>query len=313
MDASTGKRLVRPVRHGHVGSREIPAVSLRFRAFGATLPGVTDVQHQWPGGPEASDVSFEEGGGGEVVPSIDVVKLTKSFNGREVLKGIDLTCPKGSVTVILGGSGSGKTVLMKHLIGLFKPDSGEVRVDGEDIVPLYGPALGLVRRKFGMVFQNAALFDSMTVGENVSFPLREHTTLGDDEIKAKVAEKLALVGLPGIEDRFPNDLSGGMRKRVGLARAVILDPQIVLYDEPTTGLDPITTDDVDEMILDAKKSLGVTSIVISHDIGSAFKIADRIAFLYQGVIVAYGPPADVRKSPHPRVKEFLRTWFEKGS
>jgi phospholipid/cholesterol/gamma-HCH transport system ATP-binding protein len=153
----------------------------------------------------------------------------------------------------------------------------------------------------------------MTVGDNVAFPLREHTKLKPEEIAAKVAEKLELVGLKGSEPRFPNELSGGMRKRVGLARAVILEPQIVLYDEPTTGLDPITTDNVDEMILDAKRALGVTSIVISHDIGSAFKVADQIAFLYEGVIVAVGTPAEVRKSDHHRVREFLRTWFEKGS
>ncbi len=247
-----------------------------------------------------------------LAPSIEIRGLRKAFGGREVLKGIDLVVPRGTTTVILGGSGSGKSVLMKHMIGLLKPDAGEVRIDGEDIVPLAGRHLDRVRRKFGMVFQNAALFDSMTVGENVAFPLGEHTKLGPKEVAEKVAEKLTLVGLAGIEARLPNELSGGMRKRVGLARAVVLDPQIVLYDEPTTGLDPITTDNVDEMILDAKGALGVTSVVISHDIGSAFKIADQIAFLYEGVIVACGRPKDVRQSDHPRVREFLRTWFEKG-
>jgi phospholipid/cholesterol/gamma-HCH transport system ATP-binding protein len=251
--------------------------------------------------------------GGPARPAIDIVALRKGFGGREVLKGIDLTVPKGTTTVILGGSGSGKSVLMKHMIGLLKPDSGEVRIDGEDIARASGRELDRVRRKFGMVFQNSALFDSMTVGENVAFPLREHLRLPEDEIARRVAEKLALVGLPGVEPRLPNELSGGMRKRVGLARAVILDPEIVLYDEPTTGLDPITTDNVDDMILDAKRALGVTSVVISHDIGSAFKIADQLAFLYEGVIVACGPPGQVRTSEHPRVREFLRTWFEKGS
>lgn len=244
--------------------------------------------------------------------AIEIVGVRKSFSGRAVLKGIDLAVPRGTTTVILGGSGSGKSVLMKHMIGLLKPDGGEVRVDGEDIVPLRGAELDRVRRKFGMVFQNAALFDSMSVGDNVAFPLREHTRLPDDEVARRVADKLDLVGLPGIEARFPNELSGGMRKRVGLARAVILDPEIVLYDEPTTGLDPITTDNVDEMILEAKRKLGVSSVVISHDIGSAFKIADQICFLYEGTIVAAGAPNDVRRSDHPRVRDFLRTWFEKG-
>lgn len=245
-------------------------------------------------------------------PAIEIVDLHRSFAGRPVLRGINLAVPRGTTTVILGGSGSGKSVLMKHIIGLLKPDSGEVRIDGQNIVPLQGRPLGEVRRKFGMVFQNAALFDSMTVGDNVAFPLREHTRLPPDEVARRVAEKLDLVGLKGIEKRFPAELSGGMRKRVGLARAVILDPQIVLYDEPTTGLDPITTDSVDEMILDAKRALGVTSVVISHDIGSAFKVADQIAFLADGAIVAHGTPRDMRECEHPRVREFLRTWFEKG-
>jgi phospholipid/cholesterol/gamma-HCH transport system ATP-binding protein len=246
------------------------------------------------------------------VPAIEIRDLWKSFGGRPVLQGIDLRVPPGTTTVILGGSGSGKTVLMKHVIGLLKPDRGEVLVDGADIVPLRGRDLDLVRRKFGMVFQGAALFDSMNVGDNVAFPLREHSRLGSEAIARIVAEKLALVGLSGIEARRPNELSGGMRKRVGLARAVVLEPQIVLYDEPTTGLDPITTDNVDEMILDAKRQLGITSVVISHDIGSAFKIADQLAFLFEGRIVACGSPGDIRRSDHPALREFLRTWFEKG-
>jgi phospholipid/cholesterol/gamma-HCH transport system ATP-binding protein len=246
-------------------------------------------------------------------PMIQVVDLEKAFGDNKVLTGINLSIPEGSTCVILGGSGSGKTVLMKHMIGLLKPDHGRVIVDGEDIVP-YGPEdLERVRRKFGMVFQAAALFDSMTVYENVSFPLREHRKkLKEEEMREIVRAKLAIVGLKGVEERFPADLSGGMRKRVGLARAIILDPKIVLYDEPTTGLDPITTDYVDEMILDAKKMLGVTSVVISHDIASAFKVADNIAFLYQGLIVAQGAPAMLRHSEHPAVKLFLSTWFGKN-
>jgi phospholipid/cholesterol/gamma-HCH transport system ATP-binding protein len=246
-------------------------------------------------------------------PMIQIVDLHKSFGDHKVLSGINLEVPPGSTLVILGGSGSGKTVLMKHMIGLLKPDSGKVIIDGEDIVPFGPEALERVRRKFGMVFQAAALFDSMNVYENVSFPLREHRKdLSEDEMRALVREKLAIVGLKNVEDKYPADLSGGMRKRVGLARAIVLDPKIVLYDEPTTGLDPITTDYVDEMILDAKRELGVTSVVISHDIASAFKVADNIAFLSQGVIVDQGPPAKLRHSEHPAVKVFLQTWFGKN-
>jgi len=244
---------------------------------------------------------------------IEVVDLFKSFGSHQVLSGIDLAIPEGSTCVILGGSGSGKTVLMKHMIGLLKPDRGRVIVDGVDIVPQSAEELEQTRRKFGMVFQAAALFDSMTVYENVSFPLREHRKkLKEEEIRERVRQKLSIVGLKDVEEKFPADLSGGMRKRVGLARAIVLDPKIVLYDEPTTGLDPITTDYVDEMILDAKRQLGVTSVVISHDIASAFKVADNIAFLYQGRIVDQGPPAQLRHSEHPALKVFLQTWFGKN-
>lgn len=246
-------------------------------------------------------------------PIIEIKDLHKSFGSHKVLTGITLSVPAGSTLVILGGSGSGKTVLMKHMIGLLKPDSGQVIVDGEDIVPMGAEQLEQLRRKFGMVFQAAALFDSMTVYENVSFPLREHRNdLSEEQMRALVREKLSIVGLKNVEEKYPSDLSGGMRKRVGLARAIVLDPKIVLYDEPTTGLDPITTDYVDEMILDAKKQLGVTSVVISHDIASAFKVADNIAFLYQGVIVDQGHPSKLRHSEHPGVKLFLQTWFGKN-
>ncbi len=246
-------------------------------------------------------------------PIIRAERVSKSFGDNRVLRDISLDFPTGTTTVILGGSGSGKSVLMKHLIGLLSPDEGRIVVEGDDIANLSGKALTQLRAKFGMVFQWAALFDSMTVLENVAFPLREHRKdLSEDEVRAKVAEKLALFDLRGVESKFPADLSGGMRKRVGLARAIIMDPKIVLYDEPTTGLDPITTDYVDEMIKQAKTSLGVTSVVISHDIASAFNVADRIAFLYEGEIVAYGPPEEVKASPHPFVSRFLGTWFRKN-
>ncbi|MGO9064315.1 MAG: ABC transporter ATP-binding protein [Myxococcaceae bacterium] len=243
---------------------------------------------------------------------ISVRDLYKSFGDHHVLCGVNLDVEEGTTCVILGGSGSGKTVLMKHIIGLLKPDRGQVFVDGEDVVPLNDLELERVRRKFGMVFQGAALFDSMTVGENVAFPLREHSKLSESEMRKRVEEKLAIVGLHEVADKFPAELSGGMRKRVGLARAIVRDPKIVLYDEPTTGLDPITTDYVDEMILTAKVKLGVTSLVISHDVASSFKVADQIAFLSDGKIVAHSPPAELRASTHPVVKLFLSTWFGKN-
>ena len=244
-------------------------------------------------------------------PTVMSVKnVHKRFGSNHVLKGISLDFKEGTTTVILGGSGSGKTVLMKHLIGLLSPDEGQVFVDGEDISNLRGQGLNDLRMKFGMVFQWAALFDSMNVYENVAFPLREHEpNLPEAEVKERVAQKLALFGLQGIEEKNPADLSGGMRKRVGLARAIMMNPRIVLYDEPTTGLDPITTKYVDDMILRAKRELKVTSVVISHDIASAFNVADYIAFLYEGEIVEYGTPSQLRQSKHPFVSEFLDTWF----
>ena len=245
-------------------------------------------------------------------PMIDVQELHKKFGPHKVLTGINLAIERGKTCVILGGSGSGKTVLMKHMIGLLKPDAGKVVIEGEDIVPLGADELERVRRKFGMVFQAAALFDSMTVYENVAFPLREHSKLKESEIRDRVHAKFKIFGLANVDNKFPADLSGGMRKRVGLARAIVLDPTIVLYDEPTTGLDPITTDYVDEMIKAAKVEFGVTQVVISHDVASAFNVADQIAFLSKGVIVEQGPPEKLRASEHPAVKVFLQTWFGKN-
>jgi phospholipid/cholesterol/gamma-HCH transport system ATP-binding protein len=245
---------------------------------------------------------------------IEVHDLWKSFGDNQVLKGISLRIPEGSTFVVLGGSGSGKTVLMKHVIGLLKPDRGVVRVNGIDISALDGRALTEARQVFGMVFQGAALFDSMTVLENVSFPLREGRglRLSPAEIRRRVVEKLAVVDLgEEVLARWPAELSGGMRKRVALARALVSDPRIVLYDEPTTGLDPITSDYVDEMIIHAKERLGITSMVISHDVASSFRVADRIGVLYDGQLAAVGTPQEVRNSPDPFVQKFLSTWFAK--
>ncbi|MGF1510920.1 MAG: ABC transporter ATP-binding protein [Myxococcota bacterium] len=240
---------------------------------------------------------------------IRAVGLYKRFGDNEVLKGLSLDFEPGTTTVILGSSGSGKSVLMKHLIGLLKPDRGQVLVDGVDLGSLKDRELHRVRMKFGMVFQMAALFDSMTVFENVAFPLKEHRKdLGRGALRDRVLSRLDALNLVDARDRYPGELSGGMRKRVGLARAVILDPAVVLYDEPTTGLDPLTTEGVDGMILEAKKKFGVTSIVISHDISSSFRIADKISFLCQGEIVEQGPPEVFARSQNQRVQEFLRSW-----
>ena len=245
---------------------------------------------------------------------IEVRDLWKSFGENHVLKGINLSIPEGETFVVLGGSGSGKTVLMKHVIGLLRPDRGAVRVDGVEISSLAGKALTEARQRFGMVFQGAALFDSMTVFDNVAFPLRERRgrKIPGDEVRRRVVEKLEVVDLgEEVLGRWPAELSGGMRKRVALARALVSDPRIVLYDEPTTGLDPITTEYVDEMIVHARERLGITSMVISHDIASAFRVADRVGVLYDGHLAAIGTPAEVRASPDPFVQRFLSTWFAK--
>jgi phospholipid/cholesterol/gamma-HCH transport system ATP-binding protein len=244
---------------------------------------------------------------------IEVVDLWKSFGENQVLKGINCTVEKGTTFVVLGGSGSGKTVLMKHVIGLLHPDRGHVTVNGIDMSAITGQELTQARQLFGMVFQGAALFDSMTVFENVAFPLVEkRRQMTADEVRARVVEKLRVVDLgEEVLPRWPAELSGGMRKRVALARALVTDPQVVLYDEPTTGLDPITTDSVDGMIDAAKEKLGVTSMVISHDIASAFKVADKLAVLYDGHIAAQGTPEEVRHSDDPFVRKFLSYWFKK--
>jgi len=239
---------------------------------------------------------------------IRIRDLKKRFGPQQVLDGIDLDIERGKTNIIIGGSGAGKSVLMKHLMGLLKPDSGHIYVDGLDVVPLSEAQINPVRKKFGMVFQYAALFDSMTVMENIAFPLIERYRLRNEEIETRVRELLDRLGLgqvPGIEMKFPAQLSGGQRKRVGLARALIDRPQILLYDEPTTGLDPIATKNVDDMIRQTADDFGVTSVVISHDMASTFRIGDRISMLHGGKIVVHGKPADVRASDLPILREFL--------
>lgn len=238
---------------------------------------------------------------------IRVRGLEKHFGVHHVLRGVALDILRGKINIVIGGSGTGKSVLIKHLIGLLKPDGGHIYVDGVDIVPMDDYQLNGVRKKFGMLFQNAALFDSLTVEENVALPLIEHTKMRPREIAAKVREMMAALNLGEVLlAKSPADLSGGQRKRVGLARALVLKPEILLYDEPTTGLDPVATKNVDDMIRDISQMTGVTSVVISHDMASAFRIGDRISMLHEGRIIDSGTPEEIRRSPDP----FLRTFIE---
>jgi phospholipid/cholesterol/gamma-HCH transport system ATP-binding protein len=239
--------------------------------------------------------------------------LHKSFGSKTVLAGVNLAVGRGETVVILGGSGSGKSVLIRHTIGLHKPDAGEVWVDGTEISRFSEDDLMPVRRKVGMLFQGGALFDSMDVFENVAYALREHTDMGEPAIEARVREVLDLVELePDVETLAPSDLSGGMRKRVALARAIALSPAGILYDEPTTGLDPITADAINQLIRNLQKALGVTSVVVTHDIQSAFKVGDRVAFLHEGIMDFVGTTEEAKRTTNPRLREFLRVWHVEG-
>lgn len=243
-----------------------------------------------------------------------MIKITdayKSFDKKKVLNGVNLEIKKGESVVIIGRSGCGKSILLKLIIGIMKADKGQVLIDGKDISSLNERDLNNFRRKFGMLFQGAALFDSLDVGENVSFGLNEQKKYPKDFIDKIVAEKLKLVGLPGVEKLSPSELSGGMRKRVGLARAIAANPEIVLYDEPTTGLDPIMADAIDSLISDLNRSLNVTSVTVTHDMRSAYKIADRIAMLYEGKFIFYGTPDEIRGTNDPVIRQFI-TGSSKG-
>lgn len=236
---------------------------------------------------------------------IRVSDLHKSFGDQPVLRGVDLEIRDGETLVILGRSGSGKSVLVKHLLGLNVPDEGSILMDGDEVVGLSGSDLFRLRRRFGYLFQGAALFDSLTVGENVGLGLRENTKLSDAEITEIVSERLRWVGMEGVEDKKPAELSGGMKKRVGLARAIAMDPDVVIYDEPTTGLDPIMSDAIGDLILDLKKRLKITSVVVTHDMTSCFKIADRVAMLYEGKIIFNGNTDDLRRTDDAVVRQFI--------
>jgi phospholipid/cholesterol/gamma-HCH transport system ATP-binding protein len=230
-------------------------------------------------------------------PFVEFQNVFKSYGAKQVLRGVNLTVYRGEVMVL---------VTIRHMLGLELPDSGRVIVEEEDITDLPEQDLYRVRKKFGMLFQSGALFDSMTVFENIAYPLREHTEMTQEEITRAVREKLELVSLPGSENLMPVDLSGGMRKRVGLARSIVLDPKMILYDEPTTGLDPITAQKINELIIDLQSKLNVTSVVVTHDIQSAFSVGDRIAFLNRGVFDWVGTMEDARNADHPGLRDFLK-------
>ena len=236
---------------------------------------------------------------------IKLVGVEKTFGKQPVLRGVDLTIPEGKLTTIIGGSGSGKSVLLKHIIGLLQPDRGQVLIDGRDIAHLKGQALNEVRKKFAMLFQNAALFDSMTVFENVAFPLREKLRLKGDMVTRRVEEKLEQVGLKGMGHKFPAELSGGMRKRAGLARALVMEPEIILFDEPTTGLDPLLAKSIHDLIVAMQQQFRFTAVMVSHEIPEIFGISDYVAMLKNGRIAEMAPSSEFVKTTDEEIREFI--------
>ena len=243
---------------------------------------------------------------------IKVEGLTKSFGRQQVLRGLDLEVPTGSITVIIGRSGGGKSVLLKHLIGLLHPDAGRVLVDGAEITGLRGRALDEIRQRYGVVFQGVALFDSMRCAENVAFPLREKLHLPRPEIARRVEAALHQVGLEGMGAKYPAEVSGGMRKRVAIARALVTEPEIVFFDEPTTGLDPILVNTIHHLILDLHRKFRFTAVMVSHEIPEIFEIADTVAMLHEGRIAEVGPPTAIQASSNPIVRQFIRGEPENG-
>jgi phospholipid/cholesterol/gamma-HCH transport system ATP-binding protein len=236
---------------------------------------------------------------------IELRNITKRFGPNLVLNNVSLSVEEGQSLVIIGASGSGKSVMLKHIVGLLKPDLGQVWFDGARIDTLSERRLQPIRTQIGFLFQMGALFDSATVFDNIAFPVREHTRKSDAEVKEIVQEKLRRVGLPGIEKKMPAELSGGQRKRVGLARAIALDPRVILYDEPTTGLDPVRSDVINQLILKLQRELNVTSVTVTHDMASAFKIGDRIVMLHEGKLIIDGAPAQIQASDNPIIRHFI--------
>ena len=238
-------------------------------------------------------------------PMIEIIGLKKSFGDKEILRGVNLKIETGSTLVIIGRSGCGKSVMLKHIIGLLTPDEGTIIIDGQDITHMREKEIFKIRKDFGFLFQGAALFDSMNVEQNVGLALRENYNLTSGEIDKIIAEKLELVGLPNIQKMKPSDLSGGMKKRVSLARSLATNPKYILYDEPTTGLDPVMSDQIDELIKDLSEKLKVTSIVVTHDIFSVYDVADFVAMMHEGKIYFEGTPNELQNSPDKLIRDFL--------
>ncbi len=243
--------------------------------------------------------------------AIEVTGLKTRYGDREVLKGLTFAIPKGKTTVILGGSGCGKSTLLKHLIGLLKPTDGSIKIIGREITRLTEQEMDVVRRKMGVLFQGSALLNSLTIAENVALPIREHTRINDATIQIMVRMKLDLVGLSGFDRFYPSQLSGGMKKRAGLARALALDPELLFFDEPSAGLDPVTAAGLDELIIKLQRAFRMTIVVVTHELPSVFAIADYVIMLDKGQILFFGPLEDLRNSDHPRIRQFLeRRWEE---
>lgn len=236
---------------------------------------------------------------------VELLGVRKSFGKHTILDGLNLKAPTAQITVVMGGSGHGKSTILKLIMGLIRPDAGTIRVDGEDILQLSSARRLEVQKKIGMSFQYSALFDSMNVYENCAFPLREHTHLSEPQIRERVREALERLGMPGIEEQSPAALSGGMRKRVGVARAIMLQPRLMLFDEPESGLDPITTTSIGQLVTELRDNYGITCVVISHHLGNSMRIADQLCMLYHGKIIASGSPAEMRENPHPVLQQFL--------
>jgi phospholipid/cholesterol/gamma-HCH transport system ATP-binding protein len=293
---------------------DTPKIPVRYNTQGVPVaPGITGVPagpsgatNMIPRQPTAPTIADPTASAptGEIV--IQTENLIKRFEGRTVLKGINLTVRRGETLVIMGASGCGKSTLLRTLIGAHRPDEGTVRLFGKNIFALPNPEMDEVRKKYGILFQSGALFSSMTVGENVALPLREHTDLNEEMIDLMVKVKLELVGLREAEDRLPSEISGGMAKRAGLARAIALDPELLFYDEPTSGLDPIMTGIIDGLIMDLSRTMNVTSVVVTHDLKSAFRVADRMVVLNEGNIVAEGMPHEIKSHTDPFVRRFIQ-------